>query len=748
VSALLGACSKPQISQNALLDDIRATDLTPHGGTPVPSIRSSSDAPEAREPRLYPGDRRESQPRRVEPLAERNAIQQGSEGYQLNFDAANISDVARVILTDTLHVPYAVDSRVQGTVTLATGRPVSRDELIKVFETALRLNNAALIGNVGGYRIVPLEEAAGGELSQIRPYRPGESDPPGYGVTIMPLRNISAESALRLLDGFLARSGSTRAETTGNMLLVRGTSREREQIIEVIETFDVDWLRGQSAGIFPVAYATPDEIIQELTLLMNNEQAALSANMLRFQAVPRLNAILALARRPEHLQLVGTWIKRLDKTSTAGQQLYVYQVENGRAVELARILNETFNVSGGSSRKTPRSEASPGSSTVSQFSSESQTGSTGIGQKSEPASGGLDSNRGTAGVNGTSTPQQVFDTGASSSSSTVDVRVTADEANNALLIRASQIDYQRIVAALRQIDRQPTQVLINATIAEVTLNDALRYGVQAYLKASHGSDGAYGFSTGHAGTTNAETLTLSPSFPGLNLLFGAVGDPRVVLDALASITEVKVVSSPSVLTIDNQPATLKVGDEVPIATQQAQSVTTPDAPVLNTIRFRETGVILRVIPRINSSGLVTMDVEQEISQVANNEQLPSTGTLTPTISQRRIASTVSVYSGQTVALGGLISEQNNSGKNNVPLINRIPYVGDLIGKTDIERKRTELIVFIKPQVVRNGRDASRVSEDLRSKLRSMAFEPIDDRHRWRADILRGEEQYPGTKDVR
>jgi general secretion pathway protein D len=241
-------------------------------------------------------------------------------------------------------------------------------------------------------------------------------------------------------------------------------------------------------------------------------------------------------------------------------------------------------------------------------------------------------------------------------------------------------------------------------------------------------------------------LTLAPSFPGLNLLLGAAGDPRMVLEALAGVTTVKVVSSPSVVVVDNQPATLKVGDEVPISTQQAQNVNDGNAPIINTIRFRETGVILKVTPRVNSSGLVTMDVEQEISQVAGNPDGTSAATLTPTISQRRIASTISVYSGQTVVLGGLISQQDNRDRKSVPLLNRVPLVGDLVGKTTTESRRTELIVFIKPQVIRNSTDHSRVSEEMRDKLRSMTFEPLP-RNRlrdWRTHT-RGKGEFGDTR---
>lgn len=725
---LSAGCGQLLAPPNSLLEDVRETDLSPQYPTRVRQPTGTGAGAGPRRVELYPGDTKSPvQPVTEEQRVLRNDVTRSGNGYQLNFESADVAVVSKAVLGDTLRIPYVLDTRVQGQLTLSTGRPVSQNELIKVFETALRLNNGALVsdGN-GGYRIIPAGEAAAGEIGHIGPLDRSLGVLPGYGVTIMPLRHISSEAMIRLLEGFLARGGSARAEAVGNLLLIRGSAREREVIADVVDMFDVDWLKGQSAGIFPLVHASPDAIIQELNAVLQNEQNTLSSNMIRFQPIARLNAVLVLARRPEALQTAGTWIRRLDKSNTAGDQLFVYQVENGKAVDIAEVLNDTFGAGGGGRRRSARAEVAPGRDALSTVSTGSfdQKAATTPGQQQTsspdtPSGVARQKSRGT-GIGGLT---DTLTSGGSGATAPIDVRIVADEANNSLLIRASQSDYQKILSALRRIDRPPLQVLINATIAEVTLNNALRYGVQAYLKSAGGSRGSVGYHPGNTGSTIAETLTLTPSFPGFNLLVGNLVDPKVVLDALASVTSVKVVSSPSLVVVDNQSATLKVGDEVPIATQQAQSTISPDAPILNTIRFRETGVILKVTPRVNSSGLVTMDIEQEISQVAGTAPGQGTSTLTPTISQRRIASTIAVYSGQSVVLGGLINEQSNSDKKSVPIINRIPMVGDLLGKTEMDRKRTELIVFIKPEVIRNSRDASLVSQDMRSRLKSMAFEP-------------------------
>jgi general secretion pathway protein D len=736
--SLLGGPHRPQ---NEALEDLKAADLSaryPREARDFRGTGSINPATTMRRAEVFPGREDVDSAARSGPRAAAPAnrgVTPAGEGYQLNFDNADLSDVAKAIFGDTLRQPYLVDPRVQAQITLATGRAVSRTELIKAFEAALKLANGALIADGDGYRIIPAAEATGGDVGRVERVRAGRAVQPGHGVSVMPLRHTDADAMLRLLDGFLAKSGSLRAEATGNLLLLRGSARERENLIDVIETFDVDWLKGQSAGIFPLAHATPDEMITELNQVMQTEAGNLGANAVRFQAVARLNAVLVLTRRVDHLRLVNQWIRRLDKTNAAGQTVFVYQVENGKAADIAQLLNDTFGSTGGSApRRSARAEVAPGRG-ISQFGSDAggrAAMTAHLGGSTFPAS-----------VDGSATqtapvvrPEGGRTAQPSAPGIGIDVRIIADEANNTLLIRANQSEYQRILATLRHIDRPPLQVLINATIAEVTLNDALRYGVQAYLRSRKGSVGY------HPGPVD---LTLQPSFPGLNVLLGSVADPRLVLDALSDITSVKVVSSPSVVVVDNQPATLKVGDEVPISTQQSQSTIDPNAPVINSIRFRETGVILKVTPRVNSSGLVTMDVEQEISQVARRADGGPTVNLTPTISQRRIASTIAVYSGQTVALGGLISEQTSRDRQSVPLVNRIPLVGEIIGKSELQVSRTELIVFIKPQVIRNGEDASFVSEELRSQLKSMAFQP--EPARYSRDHVDTASRHPSIKDV-
>jgi len=292
------------------------------------------------------------------------------------------------------------------------------------------------------------------------------------------------------------------------------------------------------------------------------------------------------------------------------------------------------------------------------------------------------------------------------------VKISPDVINNTLLIYSNQEQYRIIERALQQIDRPQLQVAIDATIAEVTLNDKLSYGVQFFLKSKDvGLQPNTGSISNNASATSA---VLSKILPGFNFLVGTEADPRMILDALHSVTEVKILSTPSLVVLDNQFASLLVGDQIPITTRTAVSVDVPTAPIVNNIDYRNTGVILRVAPRINANGNVLLDVEQEISAVAPTVTAES---LTPTVSQRKVKSSIAVASGQTVLLGGLISERQDKGSNGVPGLDQVPGLGVLFSRRSGTIQRTELIIFIRPQIIRNGLDARRVAEELRGKMR-------------------------------
>ncbi|MEP7247367.1 MAG: type II secretion system protein GspD, partial [Gammaproteobacteria bacterium] len=289
------------------------------------------------------------------------------------------------------------------------------------------------------------------------------------------------------------------------------------------------------------------------------------------------------------------------------------------------------------------------------------------------------------------------------------LKIVPSEENNSLLILASPSEFGVIEAALKRLDVLPIQVLIEASIAEVTLTDEIKYGLQWSFK---GGDGPLVLSESSGGTINAQ-------FPGFSYLFTGRTDIRAVLNAIESLTNVRVLSAPKLMVLNNREASLQVGDQVPIAVQSAISVADGAAPIVNSVQLLDTGVILRVTPRANKSGRVILEVAQEVSDVATTT---SSGIDSPTIQQRKISSTVAVRDGDTIALGGLIRESRSNGGGGIPFLRKIPVLGHAFGSTSKVGRRTELIVLMTPHVVRTESESDQVMSDLREQFRGLRKE--------------------------
>jgi general secretion pathway protein D len=690
-----------------VFDNVRSIDLSPRLPPKAQASRVGAERPSRFE--SYFGTT-------PQPAAAPVVASPGGDGYELNFDNTPVATVAKVILGDILGIGYTIDPRVQGTVSLASGQPVQRADLLYVLESALRLSNIALVSEGNWYRLVPAGEATGtGRVDVAGSRRPA----PGFGITVLPLRFVSAQTALRLFDGFGTRAGMVRADPSRNILIIQGTAAERSSALETVMSFDVDWMRGQSVGIYPVRNAAPEPVIAELEKIMGAGEGGPAQSLIRFQAVARLNAILVVTSRPALLKTAASWVSRLDRSDMLRTGVRVYRVRYGDARQLAALLNNIFVGGSDSAIDTPANQIAPGSgATVSSSSAQPPVGTQPqLGTTQQPPIG-VGGTRGTPpalGSTGFPPTRGATAPAAGTGNSQVilpGVRITADAANNSLLIYANQENYRIIQQTLLQLDRPQLQVAIDATIAEITLNDGLSYGVQYFLKSKDvglkpdtGSVGLFG---------SATSATLSRALPGFNFLIGPEADPRLILDALRNITSVKVLSAPSLVVLDNQVAILQVGDQIPITTQSATAVTAPGAPIVSSVDYRNTGVILRVVPRINVNGNVLLDIEQEISNVANTS---TANTLTPTVSQRRVKSSIAVANGQTVLLAGLISERQERTRSGIPVLEQLEFLGDLFAHNKTAHQRTELIIFIRPQIIGDGVDARRVAEELRSKLR-------------------------------
>jgi general secretion pathway protein D len=625
------------------------------------------------------------------PIQQVNLNFEGAQAGQanavtLNFENADIKTVAHAVLGEVLGVNYTIDPRVTGSISLSSRRPVQRGHVMVLLESALRAQGAVIIEQGGIYNIIPAKDATGAGQTNIG----FEAGTPGYGISVLPLENISAESLVKILDGFGAHPGSVRIDSGRNLLIVQGTSAERQTLIDTALAFDVDWMRHQSVGMFPLQNAMPEVVIKELGKMVDPA-------VVRLQPVGQMNAIMAVSKNAKTIREVSTWVSRLDRLDGNSENIHVYQLKNGDARKVASVLKSAFlGQSSSQGSLNEKDEVAPGGGTVTGASAAhapiTSAASPKLASAADPK-GLTDADR---------LGQEDLGIGeGTGNESKSKIRIVADTVNNSVVVYANAQDYRPVERAIMVLDRPELQVAIEATVAEVTLNNSLNYGVQAFLQK-----GSFSFS--NFATSLPLTMT-----PGLNLLQGAVSNPQIVINALQTVTEVRVLSSPSLVVVDNQPAVLQVGDSVPVTTTSATSVVTAGAPIVNQVSYVDTGVILRVIPRVHSNATVTLDVEQVVSQVAAGS---SAASLTPTISQRKVKSTVSVPNGQTVVLAGLMSEQRIDGGSGLPGIAGIPVIGALMGTMTPSLQRTEIIVFIRPQIIRNSADAQRVAEQLRGRM--------------------------------
>jgi general secretion pathway protein D len=625
------------------------------------------------------------------------SVDTGQNGaITLNFINTDIREVISAVLGDTLKLTYVIDPRVQGTVTIRTSQPLDAASVIPILEDVLSMNGAALIKSGETYQIIPVEGATAGFRVE-----------PGYGIHIIPLKYASVAAVRGILEPYVPPGRVLRTDTARNVLLFTGTNAEARELEELVRVFDVDWMTGMSFAIYPLQSAEARTVAQELDRVFGQDFEGPLAGIVQFVPIERQNAILVITAQPAYLDKAATWIERLDQgLEGEGQRAYVYWVQNGNAKNLAAVLSDVYG--GGRTSALPPASLAPGL-VPAEITSYPDAARAALTTESLPDLATAETEE-TAGEpapaqQSVAAPPEPRSEEGIPFGGGANTRIVADERNNALLIMATPSQYRRVLATLRQLDVVPLQVLIEATIAEVTLNDELKYGLQWF------------FNLGNSTFTLSQAASglINPVFPGFNYIFSS-DDARVVLSALTSVTDVRVISAPQLLVLDNEEARLQVGDQVPVVTQQATSVVDPDAPLVNTVEYRDTGVILEVIPHVNASGLVTLEIIQEVSDVA---ETITSGIDSPTIQQRQITSTVAVQTGETVALGGLIRDRHTEGVTGIPLLSEVPIVGNLFKTTTNNDDRTELLVLLTPRVIRNAQDARALTEELRRRIPSV-----------------------------
>jgi general secretion pathway protein D len=707
---LLAACAMTPGGDRSTLDN-------PWGRKAEQAAASAPGS--TRPPRTTPMRREASPPSRATSPAPRSEIYRGSgsmvelgsgavqplteEGdITLNFQQMEITEVIKIILGEILHLNYVVDKDVTGTVNLQTSRPLTKDALLPTLETLLQVNGAVLVKSQNFYEVVPIEAAPSSALvPRLNPVGMR-----GYQLLVVPLRYISATELQKILEPLKPVKGVMRVDETRNLLMVAGTQEELNNIRDTVRVFDVDQLRGMSIGLFRLQSVDAQVVLKELEAIFGDAASGPLAGMVRFLPIERLNALMVITPQAKYLEDARIWVERLDLADSGqGSSMYIYHVQNGKAEHMAEILTQLFEGQRStqeegqddSPRTPPASLSTPAPSTA------EPEGNGNGNAKAKPARASLLNIQGGDGAN--------LDVG--------NVSIIADDENNALLVMATPDDYEKVLQAIQKLDVLSLQVLVEATIVEVTLEDELRYGLQWFFKSSIG-----GKSTrGTLGQFPILTPTdLSPS--GSLTVFDAAGT-RVLLDLLAADSKLNVVSSPTLMVLDNHTATIRVGDQVPVRTSETTNTSgvvnnpvDPSALVTSTIQYRDTGVLLEVTPRVNAGGMIVLEITQEVNDVTPTA---SSSIDSPTINQRRISTNVAIQSGETLVLGGLIKENNDRTSEGLPYLRNIPVLGWLFGSQGKKQGRTELVVMITPTAVTSLDEARDVTKEYRNKLKGVTL---------------------------
>ncbi len=647
--------------------------------------------PEDREDaEYYPGTGEfinyEAASREDKPVSEQGEI-------TFNFEGESLQAVVHFILGQVLKENYVLAPGVSGKVTFATAKPISKAQLVPILEMMLGWNNAALVMVDDRYHVLPEKQAIKGLLTPK--FNPNKQTN-GFQVLAVPLSFVSPTEMEKILEPYAKDGAIVKADNARNILFLSGNPSELGNYLETIEIFDVDWLAGMSTGIFYLKRVESNDIIAELEALFGEGAENPLAGMFRFLPLERLNAVMVITPQEDYLHKAKEWVDRLDRADSDGaSNLYVYSVKNIKADDLAGYLNDVFGGTGGSSS----SAKSSGGNVV-------------------PGQNGKEVSSSNARKTNTNRRRNTNNSGSGIN----DIHISAIEDSNQLLIKAGVNDYEKILSAIGRLDIEPLQVLVELKIIEVTLNDSVSSGMEIIFGA-----GVPGIGGGTDGGTTTKSLERPYDFRTTGATTGSGGiayqflgtEAEATFNALESQDRITVLSSPSLLVLNNKNATINVGDQIPITNVGTinNGGNTNTGSISNT-RFIQTGVQVDITPRVNPGGLVYMEIAQDVS---NPGPIPDTGA--PSIATRQLNTEIAVQSGNTIVMGGLIRDNDNFNRSGVPVLSRVPVLGNLFGKKTKTVNRTELMLLITPTVVENPEQARLVTKAYAKKFKGL--KPIE-----------------------
>ena len=593
----------------------------------------------------------------------------------LSFDHMDIVPVLDEILGEILQLNYVIDPAIRGNISLRVKGSYSKEEFLELLNSILDLNGLAITKSRNDlYKVV--RKAHSGRTTGIVNGEIEKVVHAGDQIIVLQLRYLSAAQAVNAVRNFISPSAVIIPETTTNSIILSDTIEVQKKVAKLLTLLDIPPFKGIDWKIFPLEESDAKDVAGDLEKIFKApglySRPGLDQGGIFILPLESINSILVATRWPGLLDVAQQWIKELDHSATQiGSQVHIYFVQNGNSKEIVEVLKQLY---GGSSGRTKS-----GQSRVL------------VKRKKQPE--------------------------ISQHELVGEVEFIADEVNNAIIIRASNRDYQTVLKVLKTIDIVPRQVLIEVLIAEIGLNKDTEFGIEWYIKQRGINIGGKDYQADIA-LNNGKTLPvntpLGEGIPGFTYgLFKDSGDLRMLLHAISSFTDINILSSPTILSVDNQESYIEVGDDVPTLTN---TQTTSGGVTTQSIQYRNAGIILKVKPYINERGLVRLEVTQEVSSVTKES---TEGITSPRFKTRKASTTLIAEDGQTIVIGGLMQTQTTKTRSGIPILKDLPILGYVFGQRTFVHQKTELLIAITPHVIHNREQADAITEEFKEKVKEL-----------------------------
>jgi len=692
----------------------------------------------------------------------------------LSMDNVNLIEMVNLI-SKMLKINIMIDPRVRGSVTIHTYGEVKPVDLMTLLQTILRVNASTIVKVGDLYRIVPVNAVSQLPLEPIiNADAKTLPDDEQMILNLIFLKYATAVDMDKLLTPFYGEGATHSTYDPANLLILEDNSRNMRRTMELIAMFDSDTFASKRVRLFDIENSRPADLAKELDTVFKAYSLSEKSSAVRFIPVDRINTLIAVAPNPGIFAEVQKWIDKLDipvKVTAGSTSNWVYRLKYGRAetvamaimalytgnpmalIGLAQQANNSMYASGLGLNGTGYGMGGGGMGGGYGGGSMSYGGSMGTGYGNMSGGYGGYQTQGAPmqgqGLTASGTAQSAMAdrTGSYLGQGTTGgeppahmPHVIPNPFDNTLLVQGTPQDWEDIQNLLRQLDVAPRQVLIDCKIYEVDLSGNFAAGLQSYLQSS-GSTAA-GSATGNSVTGASSSQTLTSGIPLSTAPFLAGGPGGLVLQAGTLVLKAKqllgtlqaqestgrskVISSPSIIATDSVPATMNVGSQVPVATSTGLSgVTGGNSQLVQGVSNQSTGVTLNILAHINSSGVVTMIVNQQVSAPLAGSSSTNVGD-SPSFSNRSMSTQLTMQDGDTVAIGGAILESKTESMGGIPYLNRIPVLGMLFGTKQVSTSRTELIIFLTPRVIYDTNQLIDATDEIRSNLKRVSKLMRDD----------------------